>query len=851
MISNELFRLGSRILKLRISLEIFAFDQTGSSRQSSIMTLRRMADILRQCYSINRGKAYLNLEKYNEAIRDLSLAIDTDNSLTNAFRNRSTAYFKTQQWEKALADAEKTLSKDPSWNEGYLIRGTSQYQLKNYEAAIEDLKKAEVRSAGDENSQKFIADSYYALEDFKSAGIYFDKVVRENADDLEAWEKLGISLYKNGQYANAVTALDKCNTTEALGYLGMGLYQTGKSEESFKILNKIATTDFEDVDAFRFLASMQINKELYSQAMSSYSKIIKREPESVEAYIGRARANLGLAVAVSVHEDLQTAMKLDSSPSTRRTCGLIYFDAENFTQVVNTLIPLENKDEKVNNALAISLYNEQRFKESIPYYEALKDKRGQTLSLAIAYYTTDDMANAFKWFRKTEAEISIPSDYTTFYAHAAFEQKQFAKALSLTEGKSSDSPKVARMRALSAYELKQFDLALEEAKKAVLDSAIARVGGFSAHKLGKSEDVIAFLKDQSASIEILEPLASAYILTSQLPSAIDSYTRLIALNSESAQYYTSRGELYVELEQTDAAIKDLGKALEINPSLKDARLLRGRLAFELEQYEIAIEDLEIVKDQDKDGSLYYMLGMAYYESGEKGTAIPALLKADDRGFRNVELTTILGTYFFDTAEYEKAADRLTHAIQNGNDDPSLRLMRGRSYYALENYEMAVGDFEKIEADTYELAYEYGHSLYQLKNFDKASSLLKKATVLNPNDADAFYYLGNAKFRLESFKDAIKAYESAATNGMSTAILFNNLGKSYYKLDDKEGSLPYFGKALSIDPAFEKARLNRGQAYFELNKYEETIDDLLELDETEYPEINPMLGESFFQAERLS
>lgn len=62
-----------------------------------------------------KGNEALKLEKYDEAIKFYTQAINLDSINHVLYSNRSAAYCKCGKFQDALADAERTVSLKPDW----------------------------------------------------------------------------------------------------------------------------------------------------------------------------------------------------------------------------------------------------------------------------------------------------------------------------------------------------------------------------------------------------------------------------------------------------------------------------------------------------------------------------------------------------------------------------------------------------------------------------------------------------------------------------------------------------------------------------------------------------------------
>ncbi len=90
----------------------------------------------------NKGNAFLQQGKYDDAIDCYTSAIELDVKNHVLYSNRSAAYAKVGQYEDALKDANECTSLNPSWAKGYSRKGAALEFLGKYVEAEEAYLKA-------------------------------------------------------------------------------------------------------------------------------------------------------------------------------------------------------------------------------------------------------------------------------------------------------------------------------------------------------------------------------------------------------------------------------------------------------------------------------------------------------------------------------------------------------------------------------------------------------------------------------------------------------------------------------------------------------------------------------------
>ena len=90
----------------------------------------------------NRGNAYRDLNKLQEAFSDYNQAIRIKPDYVEAYNNRGNIYYDLKKYQLAIKDYQKSISLRPNYRLAYLNRGLAYHKLKQNNLACVDLKKA-------------------------------------------------------------------------------------------------------------------------------------------------------------------------------------------------------------------------------------------------------------------------------------------------------------------------------------------------------------------------------------------------------------------------------------------------------------------------------------------------------------------------------------------------------------------------------------------------------------------------------------------------------------------------------------------------------------------------------------
>jgi len=151
----------------------------------------------------------------------------------------------------------------------------------------------------------------------------------------------------------------------------------------------------------------------------------------------------------------------------------------------------------------------------------------------------------------------------------------------------------------------------------------------------------------------------------QTTSAIDAFTRAIAIRPTSMVAYYHRGEAYAAQGRHDSALRDLTEARRIAPEAPQPLEALGRLADRrgepgeaADWYSQAVE-----RARSADAQLLYALALARYRAGAPAAARAPLRTALARDDRFAEAQYLLGLVSRDANEFEEAQTALEQAVR--------------------------------------------------------------------------------------------------------------------------------------------------------------------------------------------
>ena len=111
---------------------------------------------------------------------------------------------------------------------------------------------------------------------------------------------------------------------------------------------------------------------------------------------------------------------------------------------------------------------------------------------------------------------------------------------------------------------------------------------------------------------------------------------------------------------------------------------------------------------------------------------------------------------------------------------------------------------------------------QLKEFDKAQTLINKALASSPKEPDILRLMSVNLALQFKFEDALKAIEEVIVLTPNNGLAHSNRGNILKELHRHEEALESFDRAIGLLPEYAEAYSNKGNALQELHRFEESL-----------------------------
>ncbi len=371
----------------------------------------------------------------------------------------------------------------------------------------------------------------------------------------------------------------------------------------------------------------------------------------------------------------------------------------------------------------------------------------------------------------------------------------------------------------------------------------------------KLNDHVGAIEDLNFVISHDSSLVNAYINRAlarrnlqDYKGSLEDYKIAIRMKPTQPELYMSRGNVLFDLKDNEGALKDFAKALEINPKMVDAyanlafvKKAMGNLAGAISDYDKAIElNPNNSEYYNNRGNLKFQMGRNEEALADYGRG----MKANPKEYLSYKNR---GAIFFILKDYPSALNDYSEAIKLNPAVADLWFTRSLIKKEMGDMSGAAADYKK----TVELDANFGNEMYSSKlglkpiqtippyeqmnkealNLDNqgmyqdAINMYKKALVLKPDYAEAWYNLGNTYGKTGKFPDAIASFNSAIASKKNFSEAYAGRGIANASQGKIQDALKDMSAAIKLKPDYAMVYLNRALIYLNNGKKELACVDL--------------------------
>lgn len=316
----------------------------------------------------------------------------------------------------------------------------------------------------------------------------------------------------------------------------------------------------------------------------------------------------------------------------------------------------------------------------------------------------------------------------------------------------------------------------------------------------------------SKKVEYYQNKAVAYVLTTELDSALSIYNLIENRFGHSENTVTGKYKIYVQQGRSEKAIQELEVAIKAMPTEMRYVILLADLYINLQQKEKALQILQngqkIVPDNIE---LLLKIADVYLYLGKEDLAMNTIKQVFEIPNLDVEQKVrILLGYVTASKDKERDLERIEELTQillknypqegiGHSVYAGLLTMKNQFKEAIQEYKLAV----KYDAKNYQNWENLIRLQLAQKQVNQAITDAQEALTLFPNQTVLNYLLGLAYAQNKEHQNAIDFFTIAsnlpAENIAYMAQVYIALGDSYFEILNSDASFAAYEKALKIEP----------------------------------------------------
>ncbi|MBN1354861.1 tetratricopeptide repeat protein [bacterium] len=330
-------------------------------------------------------------------------------------------------------------------------------------------------------------------------------------------------------------------------------------------------------------------------------------------------------------------------------------------------------------------------------------------------------------------------------------------------------------------------------------------------------EVQAARKIGKGNLNVFELEGMIYMALGRGTEAAAAFKKALDINPRNVALSINLGEAYLLADNYVAAEKQFRQVVQ-NPSYRvEAYYKIGLCQSRLNQPENAIASFRKAIELNPEYARAYLeLAKELKNQGDPKDAETEFLLAIEKDPKLIDAYKELGKYYIDLGRLEQAKEILNQPLlwlKPSNQEQSrivadLRFLLGQVYFDSEEYDNAHYQFNKIleikeDPDIY---MELGKVYYKLNRNNQAILSWEKVLKLDPKNANAHFNLGTTYLKLGKLKTATDEFNEAIHLDPNHAKAYANLGLAYQKQYKYTQATDAWKKSLKImpdQPALEK------------------------------------------------
>jgi len=296
----------------------------------------------------------------------------------------------------------------------------------------------------------------------------------------------------------------------------------------------------------------------------------------------------------------------------------------------------------------------------------------------------------------------------------------------------------------------------------------------------------------------------------QLDEAERDFRAVLTIDPQSGAAYANLGVVAMRRKQWNEALAMLHKAEHLLPQVAGIRLNIGLAYYRQNEFLKAIPPFEsVMRDQPNNLQPRYLLGLCYFFSERWGDATSTLEPLWTQESGNLPYLYVLSNAAHRAGRAELDDRATAQLIRMGNSSPEYRLFLGKYHLNLNQYDLALADFEAAEQANPHLPFVHfnlGLTYRQKQDYARARDEFLKDAAVEPDVGLNYDELGDIYWLLQNDREAEKNYREALRCDAQLVNSHLGLAKIYQRREK-------YAQALAEADAAEKIDTDRPDVHY--------------------------------------
>jgi tetratricopeptide (TPR) repeat protein len=310
----------------------------------------------------------------------------------------------------------------------------------------------------------------------------------------------------------------------------------------------------------------------------------------------------------------------------------------------------------------------------------------------------------------------------------------------------------------------------------------------------------------------------------RLDAAERDFQQVLAIDPQVGGAYANLGVVYMRRKQWEKALANLHIAEDLMPQVAGIRLNIGLAYYRQNAFLKAIPPFEsVVRDQPDAPQPRHLLGLCYFFAERWADAAHTLepLWAQESGTLSFLYVLSIAAH---RAGLKDLDDRATaQLVKTGDGSPEYHLFMGKAHLNLEQYDMALADFQAAAEANPNLTFiHFNLGLVYLKkqDYEHARDEFLKDAAVEPDLAFNYDELGDVYSLMQQDSNAEKSYRAALRRDPRLVNSYLGLAKTYQREEKYPQALTAIDSAGKLDPRRTDIHYVRGQILIHMGRKED-------------------------------